>query len=463
MEKEKNEGSKSTGEDAGGALGGGGRKSYKWIFDNMGVKICSAIMAVAIWAIIINIDDPYRSRSFYVNVETINENALKSVNKVYEVIDGDTALVNVRGKKSIVDRLKTTDIKATADLSCLSAVNAVAIQPSLKKTVSSDVTLTCQQVLKVSLEDRESKQVKVTVAANGDPGDGYTLGECTAKPNMIEVSGGESAIKQIASVKVFLNVNGATENFSKRLMPAAYDEDDNEVQSGTLSFSKSYVKVFAQILEDKSVPVKVKVKGKPAEGYQYVGTDILPEEVEIAGTSKKLSGISEVVIPVDISGISNTSPRLEQDIYISDVLPAGVTPVEPEESVSIRINVEPIVKKEISVDVSELTFSSLADGFYTEVVGNTRVVKLVVLGLSSVLNELNEDSINAYINCKGLDEGTYTLPVLIENLDERCRLKESAKLKIRILKAKKSDVKKGDSAGTPPPAPSPAASTQAAE
>ena len=77
---------------------------------NLGIKIVSVLLAMIIWMIIINIDDPYKTRTFSVNVETINESALQSVNKVYEVIDGNTANVKVRGKKSVVDKLEASDI-----------------------------------------------------------------------------------------------------------------------------------------------------------------------------------------------------------------------------------------------------------------------------------------------------------------------------------------------------------------
>ena len=317
----------------------------KFFLNNAGIKIASVIIAVIVWAVIINIDDPYKTRSFNVEVETINESALNSVNKVYEIIEGSTATVKVTGKKSVIDKLGSSDIRATADLASLSAVNAVTIQPSLRKILSSDVILECGQVLRVSLEDKESRQFKVDIVANGEPEDGYTLGECTAKPNMIEVAGGESAIGQIASVKVFLNVNGATEDFAKKLVPVAYDKDGNKVESPTLSFGNSIVRVFAQILEDKEVPVKVKITGKPANGYEYVSTDCLPEKVEIAGTSRKLSRISSVVIPIDISEMTAASSKLEQDIYISDYLPDRIMPVAGFETVSIRITLEHVVKK----------------------------------------------------------------------------------------------------------------------
>ena len=410
------------------------KKIHKLFLDNTSVKICSVILAIFIWAIIINIDDPLKTRTFTVDVETINENALKSVNKVYEIIEGNVAVVKVRGKKSVVDKLESYDIRATADLSNLSSVNAVAIKPSLRKVVQSEVILECEQVLKVSLEDRASRQFKVNVVANGTPEDGYTLGECTAKPNMIEVAGGESAISRISYINVSINVNGASEDFSKRVAPIAYDKEGNEVKSSTLSFGTEMIKVFAQILEEKAVNVKIKVSGKPANGYQYVSTDCLPEKVFLAGTSKKLRGISEITIPIDITGMTSTSSKLEQNIYISDYLPEGVYAAEGSETVSVKITIEQIIKKSIDINVENIKFMSVENGYEAEVFGNKLFVSILIEGRASVLNRIRSDNVAAYINCSGLDEGTYTLPILLDNLEDSCEIVDETKLKVKIKK-----------------------------
>ena len=133
------------------------------IFHNVASKLISVICAVFFWLLITNIADPYKTKSFNVDVQVLHEEAISSVHQVYEVIDGKTASVSVHGRRSVVDRLSSDSILATADLSELSSVNAVPIKVELKKHTSSDVTLDCSQVLKISLEDMESKQIKVTV------------------------------------------------------------------------------------------------------------------------------------------------------------------------------------------------------------------------------------------------------------------------------------------------------------
>lgn len=55
------------------------------VLHNIGIKVLSLIGALFVWLIIINIDDPYKTKVFQVPVETINESALQSVNKVFEI------------------------------------------------------------------------------------------------------------------------------------------------------------------------------------------------------------------------------------------------------------------------------------------------------------------------------------------------------------------------------------------
>lgn len=380
-------------------------------FHNLFTKILSIIGAVLVWLLIMNIDDPYKTKGFIVQVETINEEALHSVNKVYEVIEGNSASVSVRGKRSVVDELEASDISATADLSELSSVNAVAIRVRLKKKVSSDVVLECNQVLKVSLEDMETKQVKVTVDTEGIPAEGYSVGECIARPNVVEVTGGGSVIDRISSVRVTLNVNGASQNFSKMLEPAAFDKRGNRVISSTLSFSDNQVKVKAQLLQNKTIPVKAEITGKPADGYQFVGVDCLPEEIEIAGAERLLADISELVIPVDISGLTSTSSSLEQEIEARQYLSDKITIPEEYQRISVKITIEKLIRKKIQIKARDVKLQNVERKCVAEAYDSEKILEFTVEGRESVLNEMSERDFAAFADCAGLQVGIHKLKV----------------------------------------------------
>lgn len=427
----------------------GNRKEFfrELLLNNLSIKLIAIVGAVLVWLFIVNIDDPNKTRSFLVHVETTNEDALRAVNKVYEVVEGSTASVSVTGKRSVVDNLEVGDIRATADLSDLSAVNAVAIKAELKKNVSSDVTLECNQVLKVSLEDMETKQVKVTVETEGTPADGFTVGECIAKPNVIEVTGGESVVDRINTVRVTINVNGATENFTKRLEPVAYDKKGNRVVSSTLSFGVSRVKVRARLLENKTIPVKVQVKGTPAKGYEYVETKCLPEEIEVAGTQKALADVSKIVIPVSVEGLKSNSSGLEKEIAVEEYLPDAITIPEEYQKISIKIVVEKLQKKTIQISVDHLKLNNVKDGYVGEAYNNSNMVELVIQGRESVLNALPNTAFSGYVDCSGLEQGTYTLPVSID-LKSTCSVVKGDTVHV-VITPKKTQEEKEKATATP--------------
>lgn len=407
------------------------------LFHNLSIKLLSIAGAVLVWLLIVNIDDPYRTKNFVVHVETTNEEALHSVHKVYEIVEGSTATVSVSGKRSIVDNLSSDDIRATADLSELSSVNAVAIKVGLKKSVSSDVVLECNQVLKVSLEDMETKQFKVTVETEGTPADGYSVGECTSRPNVIEVTGGSSVIDRISSVRVSVNVNGASQDFVKRLEPVAYDKRGNRVISSTLSFSESTIRVRARLLQNKTIPVKVQVKGKPAKGYELVDAKCFPEEIEIAGTEKVLSGISELVIPVDITGFIDTSGGLEQEVLAEDYLDEDVVIQEEYQKISFKITLEKLIRKKIQIQTTRIQMSNVADKFLAAIYGNVSIVELTIQGRESEIGDISDATISAYVDCSGLKAGTYTLPIKVD-LNGAGKLVRGAK--VRVILTKKNPV-----------------------
>lgn len=409
--------------------------SKKIFLNNLSIKLISIVGAVLIWLLIINIDDPYKTKTFLVRVEVVNEEALHSEHKVYEIVEGSTASVSVRGKRSIVDKLTTDDISATADLSELSSVNAVAIKARLKRGTSSDVVLECSQVMKVSVEDMDTIQRKLTVETEGTPAEGFYVGECTARPALIEVTGGSSVIDRINTVRVTVNVNGASQNITKSVEPVAYDKRGNRVMSSTLSFSDAAVRVRVKLMQRKTVPVRLKVSGTPAKGYEFVEAGCLPEEIEIAGSEKKLAPISQIVIPVDITGLTNAYKDVEKEVLVEDFLPDDITVLEDYQRITVNITIEKRIRKKIQIQTTKIMLSNVGEDYLAAIYGNMSILDLVVEGRESVLKELSEAGVSAYVDCSGLEEGIHTLPVNIE-LEDGC--KQIKKPEIYVLISKKA-------------------------
>ena len=196
------------------------------IFENIGLKILSLFIAMLLWLGIVNMADPIVTRTFSkIPVEILNENSISDVNRVYEVVSGKKVDVKVKGKRSVVDNIEEEDFRATADLSELSKVNAVAINVVLKSgNGRSNVELDWgNAVLQVTLEKKVTDKFKVEVKTEGELDSHYVLGDVNVQPNIIEVSGGKSKISQIGSIGVVVYLDGKTEDFKDDLTPTLYD------------------------------------------------------------------------------------------------------------------------------------------------------------------------------------------------------------------------------------------------
>ena len=273
------------------------------IMSNLWLKILSIVVAFLFWLVIINVTDPTTEKTFYnIPVQIVNENVITSVNQVYEIESGDHIQVSVKGKRSFVETLTSSDFVATADLSELSKVNAVSIDVKLKRTPQSNVDVDWgNAVLKVKLEKRISKKFKVQVEHQGELSEDYELGEVVAKPNIVEVSCGESKFKKIDHVGVIVALNGESEDFERTYSPILYDEDGDILDNSNVTFSNDAITVSTRVLQTKEIPVYVNVTGTPADGYQLVQTDYQPEKIRISGKPEELKKNTSIRIPVSIN------------------------------------------------------------------------------------------------------------------------------------------------------------------
>ncbi|MBR1742496.1 MAG: hypothetical protein IJ733_11655 [Lachnospiraceae bacterium] len=406
----------------------------RMLFYNVGIKLVSIICAVVFWLLITNIADPYKTKNFSVTVQTIHEDAISSVNQVYEIISGQTASVSIRGRRSVVDKLDESDISATADLSNLSKVNAVPIKISVSRARASDISVDCNDVLKIALEEMEKKQIKVIVNCEGTPASDYAVGECIAKPNVIEVTGGESVIDRIATVEVSVNVNGASESFRKTAEPVAYDQKHHKITSATLSFNTGSVRTVIKLVQKKEVSVKIQIDGTPAEGYEFIEVNSSPETIEVAGKQKDLAEISTITIPVDITGLREDSSELEQNIDISEYISSELTvPNEEDRNVSVKITILRMQTKKIELSGNQITIENLRSGYTAEIDPDTETVSVSVRGAKKALSVLSNQSVTGIVDCSGYREGEHMLPVEIDLGDDYI-LEETVRVNVIIRK-----------------------------
>lgn len=402
----------------------------KKLTSNLVLKIVSVVVAFLFWLVIINITDPTTSKTFTdIPVQILNENVITSANQVYEIEDGDTVHVTVKGKRSFVETLTENDFTATADLSELSKVNAVSIDVRLNKESPSSVDVDWNNaVLKVNLEKRVTKKFKVEVAYEGDLSENYVLGEMVAKPNIVEVSCGESKFKKIDHVGVVVSLNGESEDFESEYSPILYDANGDALDDTNVTFSNDAIRVSTEVLETKEIPVYVTTTGTPAEGYRLVQTDYKPESVRVSGTKEALSKEVSIKIPIHIDG---EKKDIEKEIMLTDYLPAGLTLVGDTETVSVRCDIEKDGQRVLSLTSADIAVRNLPQNYTMNFEPESEKYSVELLGEDAVLADVNIADLGAYVDLTGLTDGSHTLELKF-SLPMGIRVKNKIKVKVHM-------------------------------
>ncbi len=395
---------------------------------NLGLKILSVVAAFLFWLVIINVTDPTTVKTFYgIPVQVLNENVITSANQVYEIESGDSVNITVKGKRSFIQSLSNNDFEATADLSELSKVNAVTVDVKLKKVTDSAYDLDAgSAVMKVKLEKRVTQKFKVEVESQGELSDNYELGEMTAKPNILEVSCGQSKFKKIDHVAVVVSLNGESEDFERSYTPVLYDKNGDIIDSSNVTFSSDSVLVYTQVLLTKKINVTVKTSGTPAAGYRLIQTDFKPESIRVTGEADLLKRQTEVTITIPING---EKKAVEREIEVDKYLPEGLQVVGENKTISVRCDIEKNGKRAFVLTTSDIAVKNLPSNCTMEFADNESKWQVAVSGREAVLKNLQLNDLGAYIDLKGMEAGEHLVDVQF-TLPNGVKLKNKIKVSV---------------------------------
>ena len=204
------------------------------LLNNLSLKILSAVCAIIIWIIIVNVYDPSTSVTVSgVEVQLVNTESLTEKEYAYDVVDGSKISVYISGPRSIVTDIKAKDIVATADLSNVTVFSDyVDIDVKVVKdgvSASSIEIAPKTTAIRLKIENRVTKTFNIDTELVGTPADGYVIGGQQISPSSVKVTGTSSVVDSISSVKVSYDVSGATMNISDAAPIKLYDSQGTEI------------------------------------------------------------------------------------------------------------------------------------------------------------------------------------------------------------------------------------------
>ena len=395
--------------------------------NNWTLKLASVAIAFLIWLVVGNINDPIIQKVYSnVKVNITNGSYIESRGMTYRLDSNyQTVSVTLRGNSSRVTK-RNDDIVVEADLTQIVDMDStpVMVPVTVKcKDISAENITVSPITIPIEIEERETKDFMIAVNyGDSVPGAGYEVGKIYANPEKISVSGPESIIDKIDRVVANVSVEGITVNSSKKANLIIYDKNqeimsDKEMQYLTFDIGDSKVDVYVELWSTVSgVTFTCDPKGTPANGYAVSKIVTTPSEISLAGTEEALETLkkngNQIEIPSRLVDIGNARETVECKIDLAEILPSGTKTVSNQaESIIVEVGILPLGSKQISLPTQNIQALNLTGELQT--VFTDTALTVTVRGKEEDLKNVTAASIKASIDCSGLDEGTYNLPVTI--------------------------------------------------
>ena len=183
----------------------------------------------------------------------------------------------------------------------------------------------------------------------------------------------------------------------------------------------------------KTVPVKVVPTGAVAFGKAISNITSSVESVTIYGDESTLADIKNITVEVDVSGLNSTKK------YTATIKkPSGVRYIS-ETSSTVTISVENEVTKEFS-DIA-INYENLDERYMPNAVDKEdKYATVIVKGVESVIESLDEKAIKVYVDLKGYTPNngeTIDADVIVECDDVRLSCAPKVK-KVSLVITRKS-------------------------
>jgi len=413
------------------------------ITNNFGLKILAVIFASVLWLVVVNIDDPNTTRTFSASVFIENSDYLSGLGKYYEVINNsNTVTFKVSGKRSYLERMSNADFRAVADLETIENLERVPIEIMVQRYSGSVTVINKTYYLELAVEDLISKPFMITVQTDGEVAERHALGETSASPTLLRVSGPASVVNTIDKAVATVDVEGMSQDVTDSVIPVLYDKEGNEVDTKELSYNIQNVMVSMQILDTKDVTLNFQTTGTLPDGYEYVGIEYKPQTVSVKGTAAVLNTVNSITVPREVLNLTDATGDIEKDVDISSYLPEGVSLVNSKDAkISVVVKVEKHERRKFEMPTANITVSNLPGRY--DVKFSQETVKVEIEGLALELDVLDEKELTGSIDVSGMTEGEHTVNLDL-NLDSKFKLVKNVTVTVEIVSAGSSSSSESD-------------------
>lgn len=399
-------------------------------------KIFSVAVAIVLWIIVINVENPIETRKYSVPLTIKNENYI--TDQGLHIIDLDEisgmyVTLTIRGERNSLDTLTKLRqsisayvnlTKCTMDLSA--GTVTCYVENSLPIYSSDSLEIVSQSVMNVvfHVEEDAAREIPVEIVFEEGSADRYLMERLAAEPSSVVVSGPVSAVNAVNKLCVYFDGIDSEENASKKIY--AYDSRGEAVEGIILSSSDAAILIPDK--EKVGIDFEVDYIGELRGGYVVTSIDINSSDKDFFSYGGELK---EVIIKLPDISVAGKYESFTTLFDVTEFLPEGVElSADSAKELEVTVNISKIEEQEYFINVSEIDVNGLEDGYMIEFNGDK--VTAFINGAEEELNVLDESEINLELHIENCTEGSF-IGYAEAKIPEGSTLKGGAEVKYRIF------------------------------
>ena len=261
----------------------------------------------------------------------------------------------------------------------------------------------------------------------------YVIDSVSLKTDTVTIRGPQYRLDEVAAVKALIDVSDLpTVEVGKQTIEnvklKAYDKSGNvvdvefvpEVISADVEISAPSKEVNLNFVPIGSMPF-----GKAISSYNFSSN-----KVTIYGANSVINGVNGIDIKVDVSKLTSDT-TLDIDIP----KPTGVKSMS-QNSIKVKIFVTDVATKS-NIQSVNITGINTPEGMVAQPIDEANgVIEVEVKGAQSVIDSIQASDITAYVDLKGLSEGTHELNVEVKGTNPLATyVAKKTKVTVNLTKA----------------------------
>ena len=357
-------------------------QNSKWVF-----VLISVFLAVIFWMYVRNDLDPPGSRTIYnVPVTLTGETILESQGLTITAVSDTAVDLKITAPISILNKLSNRNLSVTVNVSqCTEGEQILQYDVNWPRDVSTaEITKESQEpaAITVMVARLYSKTFEIQPVLKASITPGYQAGQITISPETVTIRGSEEAVSRVAKVEAVLEGEELNTRFSGNVPLVLLDAEGNELTDLEINMDTDTTYVTMPVYVVKEVKLTVDyTPGGGATGEDVTSAIIFPDSITIAGSEEDVSKVEEISLgSIDLSKVVGTNSftlPIELDSSLENV--SGIT-----EAV-VTVTISGLSTR--TFNVTNLDYDNAPEGDHVEVA--TESCSVVVRGSEERLEDIS--------------------------------------------------------------------------